>query len=152
MQVWNKTYLILSQKSVFQKHKAWQTHITHIHICECHLTFLPGWFFCSPLYQPVASAFANRLGQLPVSFGLLWLPCLFWRGQVAKEIAGIRIESRSEIIDLTSTLIHRKRVHLGIYKSTLWSEMLKLALNIIYPPILDLCCDKVVIRFKKVVV
>lgn len=44
---------------------------------------------------PVENAFANSLGQVPVAFGLLWLPCPFWRGQVAKEIAGVRTESRS---------------------------------------------------------
>lgn len=91
-----KLYLILSQKSVFQKHKACQTHITHIYICECHLILLPRCFFVHQCGGPVENAVAKSLGQVPAAFGLLWYPCPFWRGQVAKEIAEVRTESRSE--------------------------------------------------------
>lgn len=39
--------------------------------------------------------FANSLDQVPEAFGLLLLPCPFWRVQVAKEVAGVKTKSRS---------------------------------------------------------
>lgn len=134
MQVWNKTLSNSITKICFFRSRR-SDKLTLLTFTFVNATSLSSQddSVAHQFDGPVENVFAKSLGQVPAAFGLLWLPCPFWRGQVAKEVARVRMSQGQKTIDMASTLVEISRVHHGMQAlctgPRIWPEPFMLVLN-----------------------